>query len=357
MTGITTTDVLIVGGGIAGATVGEKLTRDGYRAAILEMEDRPGYHTTGRSAAALIESYGPPAVRELTGASLAFFENPPDGFTETPLLSQRGMMTAARAEEVAALEKFCADFPGVQRLTESEALSIHGGLAPGVFEGGFAYEPSVRDVDVAAFHQAALRAFKRQGGAIHVNAELTAGRREGGAWHVETMAGRFEAPVLIDCAGAWGDVVAERCGVAPVGLQPKRRTVAVVEVKGGNGPVDPTWPMADGPGACWFFKPDGNRLWCSPADETPVDPHDAWPDDMDVAEGVDAMERATGYEVTKLVHAWAGLRTFTPDGDLHIAQAANAEGFIWLVGQGGYGFQTAPAAAERAAALATRCRL
>ncbi len=346
-----TADFLIVGGGIAGAMLGHRLTREGASVVILEMEDRPGYHSTGRSAAALIESYGPPGVRALTTASVDFYENPPDGFTETPLMRPRGMLLCATAADTDALDDAVAELPTLERIDEAQALRLHNGLRPGVFEGGFAYEASVRDIDVEAIHQGALRSFRRQGGAIHVNAEVTSAVRESGIWRLETKAGGFEAPVIIDAAGAWGDILAQRCGVTPIGLQPKRRSVGVVQVQGGQAPVDPHWPMALSASETWFFKPDGTNLWCSPADATPVDPHDAWPDDMDIAMGIEGMCDATGYEIEKLVGSWAGLRTFTPDGELRIGFDTEVDGFFWLVGQGGYGFQTAPGATEKAASL------
>jgi D-arginine dehydrogenase len=212
-----------------------------------------------------------------------------------------------------------------------------------------AVERDASDIDVDALLQAFLRKLRAHGGELVPRAEVMAMRREEGVWRVETAAGAFEAPVVVDAAGAWGDLVASRAGVPPVGLQPMRRSIAVVPVPAGHDARG--WALVASAAEDWYAKPDGGRLWVSPADEDPVEPHDAWPDDMVLAEGIDRFGRMVEMEVTRVERSWAGLRTFAPDRTPVVGPEPTAEGFHWLCGQGGYGIQTAPALSRLAADL------
>ncbi|MEM1164367.1 MAG: FAD-binding oxidoreductase, partial [Pseudomonadota bacterium] len=180
-------------------------------------------------------------------------------------------------------------------------------------------------------------------------ASVTAMSRVDDVWRVETAAGIFEAPIIVNAAGAWGDVVAGRAGIGPTGLTPLRRSMAVLPMP--DGMDNRTWPVTAAAAETWYAKPDGGRLWVSPADEDPVEPHDAWPDDMVLAEGLDRFQQATTFEVTRVERSWAGLRTFAPDRTPINGFEPEAEGFFWLCGQGGYGIQTAPAMSQLAADL------
>ena len=212
-----------------------------------------------------------------------------------------------------------------------------------------AYEPDAADIDVDALLQAYLRGLRAADSAVVTGARVTGLTRAAGTWRAETAAGAFEAPVIVNAAGAWGDVVAELAGIAPVGLTPCRRTIAVVPLPGS---VDPRrWPVTGSVAETWYCKPDGARLWVSPADEDPVPPHDAYPDDMVLAEGLHRFEQATTVEVTRVERSWAGLRSFAPDRTPVNGFEPGDKGFFWLVGQGGYGIQTAPAMSQLAADL------
>ena len=341
-------DVIVIGAGMAGASAAALLAQH-MRVTVLEAEGRPGYHTTGRSAATFIENYGAPLVRAMTRASRAFLMSPPSGFSDGPLLGDRGLIYAAMADELDHLDAELAAAQGMQRL-EPEAFTqlvpaLKGG--PVVAAG---YEPGAKDMDVDRIHQGFLRLLRQRGGQVICDARVDAVRRDSeGHWRVSAGNDSFSAPVLVNAAGAWGDVVASLAGVAPLGLQPLKRSVAIVEVSGAV-PVDPAWPLVGGVAGNWYCKPEQSRLLVSPADEVPSEPCDAYPEDLDLAVGIDRMQTALGFEVKRLHHSWAGLRTFAPDRNLVNGFDPDHAGFYWLVGQGGYGIQTGPAMAAVAAA-------
>jgi D-arginine dehydrogenase len=340
-------DILIVGGGIAGISAAARLAPEA-RVAVLEREGAPGTHATGRSAATFIESYGPPAVRAASRASRGFFDAPPDGFGGG-LLEPRGLLFLieddAGAREMEALR---AENPGVDEISADEAVALVPDLRRERIRGAV-YEEDATDIDVDRLLQGFLRALRAGGSELIVNAEAKLVSRRGGVWRVETPAGAFEAPVLVNAAGAWVDELAERAGAAPFGFTPKRRSAAIVP-----GPVgmDVTrWPLFAGATETWYAKPTGGKLMVSPADAEPMPPMDAWPDDMVLAEGLHRFEQAMTTPVTRVERSWAGLRTFSPDGTPVIGFDAGAEGFFWLAGQGGYGVQTSPGFSALAAAL------
>ena len=346
-----THDFLIIGGGIAGASAAYALARHG-KVAVLEMEDQPGYHSTGRSAAQFTELYGNGPIRALVRLSKPFLMDPPDGFTASPILTPRGALFVAAGTQQPAIDAVVAmaEAEGcpVERLDAAGACRLVPVLRPEGIASAL-YEPQSMDMDVHALHGGFLRGFRQQGGDLVTGAEVHRLNRTGDVWHVETRAGVFSAPVVIDAAGAWADAVAGRAGVRPVGLTPKRRTVILFDPPAGSA-ID-AWPMVIDAEESWYFKPDAGKVLASPADETPVAPCDAQPEELDVALIAGRMEAVTTMPVRRIGHRRAGLRTFTADKTPAVGFAPDAEGFFWLAGQGGYGIETSPALGEAAAAL------
>jgi len=344
-------DFIVVGAGIAGASVGYELALHGTTV-VLEREAQPGYHATGRSAALYTENYGNAAIRRLARGSKPFLDDPPEGFGR-PILTRRGAMVIARADQGEAFDEAVgfASTTGVEvRIVAGDELgAIHPGLNPDYVDRAL-YEPDAMDIDVNALHQGFLRGLKARGGTLVSDAEVTAARRIDGGWTVETAAGAYAAPVLVNAAGAWADELAKLARVAPLELVPKRRTAVTFDPPEGIA-VD-AWPMAVDVDEEFYFKPDAGRILASPADETPLPPQDVQPDEFDIAVCVERIERASVLRVRRLVSRWAGLRTFAPDKTPVIGFAPDAEGFLWLAGQGGYGIKTSPAMARIAAALA-----
>jgi len=344
-------DVAVIGAGMAGATAAAALSTDN-RVALIEAEEVAGYHTTGRSAAIWIQNYGPPDVRELTRLSRAFYENLPTGFAEAPLIRRRSVLTLATAAQQPALDIAIAVGLGIKRLTIPQAEALVPALRPG-YLGGAALEEDAFDMDVAAIHQGYLRMLQSRGGVLGLRSRAGRIERQGGVWEVETASGTvFSAPVVVNAAGAWGDEVARIAGAAPLGLEPRRRTAAIVD----PSPFDVSdWPMIVDVNENWYARPEARtRLMVSPADATPTHPHDVQPEEIDIAIGIDRMQQALDIPVRRVEHSWAGLRTFTPDGSLAFGWDPRVDGLFWCVGQGGYGIQTAPAAGRFVADLVMR---
>ena len=343
-------DVAIIGAGIAGASLAYFL---GERATVtlLEGEAHPGYHTTGRSAAFYAETYGGVAIQPLTTASKSFFHAPPEGFADHPLLSTRGGLHIATAAALPALDEIAGAFVGtgvrIDRLSGADVAARWPQLRPEWLAGAL-WEPACSDIDVAALHQGFLAGARRRGTRLVTDARVTALRRNDARWHIGTSAGDFEADVVVNAAGAWGDIVAELAGARPVGLMPLRRTVAVVDV---DPAVPADLPLVVAADGSFYFKADAGRLWASPHDEIPCAPSDVQPEEYDVALAIDRLERATTWRIRRLERAWAGIRTFAPDRVPVYGFDPNRPGFFWCVGQGGSGIQTAPAAGALAAAL------
>ena len=346
------TDFIVIGAGIAGAAAAYFLAERGS-VALLEREDAPGYHTTGRSAALYTENYGPPAVRLLTKASGAFYREPPAGFTEVPLLHPRGSMIVAppghEAKLRQALKEMQRTVATIREITPKEALAICPLLRPEMVAAA-TYEPTSTDMDVHAIHQGYLRGFRARGGTLVARAEVTSLTRRGGTWTVATSAGDFSAPVVINAAGAWADEVGKLAGARPIGLEPKRRTAFLVDAPAGFDPRG--WPMVDDFREVVYFKPESGRILVSPMDETPSPPLDAQPDEIDVAEAVEHLQAIAAIEVTRIQRKWAGLRSFVSDRVPVAGPVPEAPGYHWLAGQGGYGIMTSPAMGRIAAALA-----
>jgi len=347
------TDFLIIGAGIAGASAGYSLSERG-RVIVLERESRPGYHTTGRSAATFIETYGNRVMRGLTSAGKAFFLGPPEGFATAALVAPRGCMLVAGAADLEKLKREVADSqalsPKVRALDGNEARRMCAALKPEAAVAAM-LDPDAMDIDVDVLHQGYLRGMKARGGQLVVDAEVTGLERKSGLWHVTTSQGVFTAPVVVNAAGAWADVIAGLAGVERVGLVPKRRTIVAYDPPAGLDPR--AWPITGAVDESWYFLPQGSRVLGSPADETPSEPCDAQPEELDVAIAIDRIETATTMQIRRISAKWAGLRSFVADKTIVAGFAAGAEGFFWLAGQGGYGIQTSPALGRCVAALAT----
>ncbi|WP_425228107.1 NAD(P)/FAD-dependent oxidoreductase [Sphingomonas sp.] len=333
-------DYAIVGAGIVGATLAAAI---GDRASVLllEAEDQPGYHSTGRSAAFWSETYGGPAIQPLTAASTAAFQA--GGFLE-PL----GSLHIGRAEDEGAIDAFLAAFADTGVVLERvDPARFVPGLRADWVHG--VYEPSCAYIDVGGLHAAALKAAKQAGAVLATRAGLTRAERRGDGWLLTTTAGDFTAGVLVDAAGAWADQVAALAEVTPLGIQPYRRTV--VQLRTEPPPPEGMAHIADIAGR-FYFKPEaGGRLWLSPHDETPVDPHDTAPEELDVAVAIDRFEHVVDWRVAAVERRWAGLRSFAPDRLPVYGYDPDVPSFFWAAGQGGFGIQTAPAAAALAATL------
>ena len=348
-----TFDVAIIGAGIAGASLAWALgeqSRGTLRVALIEMETRPGYHTTGRSAAFWVESYGGPGIVPLSRASRGFFTAPPEGFTPGPLLSLRGGLNIAPPDDVGDLEALAAEFDeghtAYQRL-DAAALEAYPILKP-EWRTRALFEADSYDIDVAALHQGYLRGVAGCKPTLITDAEVSAVSRDGGIWTLTTRAGPVMATTVVNAAGAWADAVATLAGARPRGLQPLRRTMAVLAI---DPPPPADLPVIFDARGRFYFKPDGGRLWLSPHDETPDVAHDVRPDELDLAIVIDQFEQASTARVVRLESSWAGLRTFAPDRLPVFGWDGTVDGFFWCAGQGGFGIQTAPAASQLCAAL------
>jgi D-arginine dehydrogenase len=343
---------LILGAGIAGASLAYFLAPHA-RVVLLERESQPGYHSTGRSAAMFIDSYGTPQVRALTRASRAFLVSPPPGFTEHPLVTPRGCLLVAAPGQEALLEAHWellhAMTPHARRLGTDEAVQMVPALKRECVIGAV-LEPDAADMDVHAIHQGYLRGLRRAGGTLLCDAEVTRIERVDGGWQVATPQGDFRAPVLVNAAGAWADEVARLAAVPPLSLQPKRRAAFTFAPPAGLDVRE--WPCVISADESWYFKPDAGVLLGSPANADPVPPHDVQPEELDIATAIDRIAGMTTLEIRRPLRTWAGLRSFVADGDLVGGFDPAAPGFFWVAAQGGYGIQTSPAMGEACAALA-----
>lgn len=343
--------VVIIGAGMAGASLAWSLARDAD-VLLLEAEEMAGYHTTGRSAAFFAETYGGPQIQPLTSASKAFLFHPPADFTEGPLVRPRGALYVARKDQRDRIAPMLAAYAALGGNIGEAPPELIGHLAPMLraeWCAGGVYDPDCKDIDVAALHLAYLSGARRHGGRLVTSARVDAVRRSGGQWQLDSTAGQFSADILVNAAGAWADEVAVLAGAKAAGLVPRRRTIVAFEPRPGG--VDPAAPLVLDIDDTFYFKPDGHRIWASPGDETPSPPCDSQPDDLDKAVTVDRIEAATHWRINRIDRAWSGLRTFAPDRAPLFGYDPAIDGFFWCAGQGGFGIQTAPAAAMLCAAL------
>ncbi len=332
-------DVIVIGGGIAGIGAAARLSPD-VNVVVLEMESATCYHSTGRSAAVYIRNYGNAVLRQLNAASQSYLED--NGY-----LSQRGELLLALPEQEHLIE---AKVPALDTVEKIDGANLTE-LVPILREGRFSaalFERDAHDIDVDRLVQDFARELRKNGGTIITNAGVQGLRFANGVWHADTAAGQFEAPIVVNAAGAWADQVGSLANLKAKGLTPMRRSAAIVPMPDHD---ISKWPLFAGIEEDWYGKPEAGQLMVSPADEDPVEPHDAYPDDMVLAEGLHRFEMATTVPVTRVTHQWAGLRTFAADRTPVVGFDANAEGFFWLAGQGGYGVQTSPALSQLAAEL------
>lgn len=339
-----TADFIVIGAGIGGASVAYWLSEKA-RVIVLEREAQPGYHSTGRSAALFMESYGPAQVRALSRASLDFFQQPPAGFCDHPLLAPRGAFMFAGPGQEAALAAHEAAVRATssvaERLDARQALEFLPVLRPEYVIGGV-LEKDAADIDVDALLQGFLRGIRKNGGSIVADAGVGALRRSGAAWEVVTSQGTYQAPVVVNAAGAWADAVAGLAGAAPVGLVPKRRSAFIFAPP--DGMACAHWPLFLDVEQSFYIKPDAGMLLGSPCNEDPAPPHDVQAEELDIAIAIDHIERFTTLRIRRPSHVWAGLRSFVADGELVGGYDPQLPGFFWAAAQGGYGIQSAPGA-------------
>ena len=333
-------DFIIIGGGIAGISAAARLSELGT-VVVLEGEDNLAHHASGRSAALFEPHYGAAPVVGLSMASRDYF------LAQKDVLSPRGVLTIACADEMEAL-RADADDMNLTLISGAEACAMVPVLNPAVVAGG-ASADHAWDIDTDLLLQGFARMARSNGARIMTRARVSGIQQTAGGWRVTTTAGEFTGGLLINAAGAWVDEVARMAGIQPLGFQPNRRSMARIPAPGGHDVSN--WPMMFGVGETWYAKPDAGALIVSPAEEHPMDPHDAYVDDMVLAEGLARYEAMVTEPVTRLLSSWAGLRTFSPDRSLVIGRDVRQPSFFWPAGQGGYGFQSSPAASQLAADL------
>lgn len=335
-------DIIIIGGGIAGLSAAARLAPHA-NVTLLEAEDQLGYHASGRSAALYEPHYGPPAVVALSLASGAFFHSMPN------LLKPRGLMSVARADQGALFDAECAQM-ALKPIDLDAARAMVPILNDQVAHA--AYAAHAWDIDTHLLMDTCAKTLRAQGGQIVQKARVTAIARLGCQWQLTSTQGRYTAPIVVNAAGPWADIVAQMAGITPLGLSPLRRSMARIAAPLGHDVS--RWPMIFGAGEAWYAKPDAGGLIISPSEEYPCPPQDAFADDMVLAEGIARYEATVTAPVTRLIANWAGLRTFAPDRVPVIGPDAHDDSFFWAAGLGGYGFQTADAASRLLADLVLR---
>ncbi|MEQ1538870.1 MAG: FAD-dependent oxidoreductase [Sphingorhabdus sp.] len=343
-------DVVIVGAGIAGASLAAEISAD-KSVLLLEAESVAGYHSTGRSAAFWTETYGGPAIQPLTSASGPFLLSPPSTFSETSLLTPRGALHLGHDSDEVVAEAMLVDFArsrvALDRLNSSELATRVTGLREGWSTA--LWEPDCCDIDVGGLHNGYLKAARGAGAQILCNAPLTQTHFFNGRWAISAGGNSFTTKTLVNAAGAWADDVAVRSGVMPIGITPFRRTIMQLVVEPG---ASADLPLVVGLDGSFYFKPEaGGRVWLSPHDEIATEPCDAAPEELDIAMAIDRFQQVVDWEVIRLERKWAGLRSFARDRLPVIGHDRDIPEFFWLAGQGGFGIQTAPAVAAMAGAL------
>lgn len=340
-------DILIIGAGVAGLGAAYNLAGDA-KVIVLEACEAPCTQTSGRSAAVYLTTYGPKGVIDLSIQSGPFYRNPLDGFGDTPLLTPRGELHLDDQNGEALGPKVAAG--EIEEISIDEALQMvpilkREGLAMAAFDG------AAEDIDVDLVTGGFLRGMKAAGGKLVVNARVESLSQRNGVWRVSTPAGEFEAPIVINAAGAWASPVAAMAGATPIHVEPRRRSAAIIPAPAGHDVRK--WPLFFGAGETWYARPTGGALMVSAAEAIPVEPHDIQIDKYDeiLAGGLYRYEQRVTVPITKVDGPWAGLRSFAPDGEPVVGFDSQVEGFFWLAGQGGYGFQTAPALSKLAADL------
>jgi D-arginine dehydrogenase len=343
-------DIAIIGAGMAGASLAAEAAPHAS-VLVIEAEDQPGYHATGRSAAFWAETYGGPLVRPLTAASRPLLAAPPPDFSERSFLRPRGSVTLGRHEDLPLLEEMLKSFGAAGVRLDWLDRAALAPLVPGLKPQWIAAvaEPGCSDIDVGGLHAAYLRQARQRGAEVLTGAPVSEIERRNGRWQLRAGGCRAEADILVDAAGAWADPIAVIAGVRAVGIQPYRRTMVQLRT---DPPAPETLPLVLDSRGAFYFKPEsGGRLWLTPHDETPLEACDVSPEETDVAVAIDRLEGVVHWRVTRVEHRWAGLRSFAPDRLPVYGFDPAVPGFFWFAGQGGFGIQTAPAAAKLAASL------
>ena len=344
-------DIIVIGGGIAGASAAFALAED-HTILILEMEEHPGYHSTGRSAALYSKTYGNTIVRKLAGLSRPFLESPPEGFCDYPLLTDRGVLFLARSDQVDNLEKELLVLGSVDRIVEKVERNDLLKLLP-VLQEGYAiagiFDANAKDIDVDGLHKGYLKSMKKKGGALLTSAKVQEITPLEEGWLVKTDKDSFSCKILVNAAGAWADEIGKLAGATRLGLTPMKRTAFLFDPPR-ESQIE-NWPMVIDIEEKFYFKPDSGKLLGSPADQTASPPHDARADDLDIAIGVDRIEAAINFQIRHISHKWAGLRSFVQDRTPVVGFDPHLKNFFWLAGQGGYGIKTSPAMAACCASL------
>lgn len=338
-------DIIVIGGGMAGMSAAGLLSRT-KSVILLEREDTLAYHSTGRSAAAFIHWLGNDVVRELSARSYPFFENPPSGFSENKLIRPRGVLLLGNEDNDAAFERTISQANGFFREIDLDAAKkILPMLKGSVLRTAF--DETAMDLDVDAIFSGFRKMLLKNGGKIVTKSEVCELCRVNGEWRVATLSATFNAPIVVNAAGAWADHVALIAGTTVKRLQPRKRTAAIIPVPQGTNVA--SWPLAVDAGESFYCRPDAGRLMVSPANETPVEPQDAYPEELEIATGLHHFSQSIDLPIPRVESSWAGLRTFAPDETPCVGFDPKMEGFYWLAGQGGVGIQTAPALAQKAA--------
>jgi len=353
-------DIAVIGAGIAGASVAAELAE--YASVLLiEKENHPGYHSTGRSAAMFIPSYGPVPIQALTKASAAFFNHPPPAFSETGLLQPRAELLIARKDQLHTVEKFLSDTAdghtgnnAIQRISASEVMHYCPLLKPGYAAAGV-LDTSGSDIDVHNLHQGYLRTFKQLGGTLVTNSTVHDLKEVAGSWQVQTTSTVITAGTVVNAAGAWADELGQMAKAESIGLIAKRRTAMLVEAPDVTN-FD-SIPLVADIDEAFYIKPEAGRLLLSPANADPMPPCDVQPEELDIANCISEIENAFTFKVNTIIRKWAGLRSFVKDNAPVAGYSERANNFFWLAGQGGYGIQSSPALARYAATLVLQQQL
>ncbi len=344
-------DIIVIGAGMAGSSAAYELAVE-HKVLLLEREAHPGYHATGRSAALYTETYGNETIRGLSSAGRSFFTSPPDGFSDHELLTPRGVMFIGREDQQESLQ---AQYESTRKLADNVVMK-DGAFArakvPILREGyaaGAVWEEDAMDMDVHGIQEGFLRGFKARGGTLLTEAGITGLVHDGDLWTVKTSKGDYTAKTIVNAGGAWAGELGKMAGAVDIGLVAKRRTAALIDPPAG---VDmEKWPAVIDIDEEFYFKPDAGKILVSPADETPVEPCDVQPEELDVAIAVDKVMTAADVNVRRIDHKWAGLRSFVADKSPVLGFDPKAPGFFWLAGQGGYGICISPALARATASL------
>ena len=333
-------DAVVIGGGIAGVSIAYELAAHGS-VLLVEAEQTLAVHTTGRSAAIYAPSYGAPVVRALTVASGARFA---DLQAEPPILTPHAGLWVACDQPAADILHGILQTGAIHKLTTAETLAHCPAINPARLRAA-GIDDTALDIDVRALHQGYVRGLKARGGRVEAGAPVSS-ITPGWTVHVGTQ--RFSTPLVVNAAGAWVDRIAALAGVPPICIQPLRRTVALAS---GAVPADPKWPLVIDAAERWYFRTEGTRILISPADETPSEPMDAKPDELDIAAAIERINGVTTLGLRSVHTAWAGLRSFVPDRLPVVGSWPDHPGFAFFAGQGGYGIQMAPALAAAGAAI------